>query len=373
MSVELQIRKNEKPSKCINCKVKALTGTWMIGSKNPMGGVEGTVFFKHVKCTEKEHLSQLFKSGGKGVSSIIGWDELDDEEAEEHEKTLRDLYDGKKRKAAPKAKKAPAAKKPKAVKEPKEPKEAKTKAPPKKKAKRDPNKPKAARSAYVFYAEATRPRCKEENPKATTQELMRLVADEWKKADDDDKAPFVVKATADKKRNKEEMKDYVPPEVDSDEEDAPAKKVKAKKDPNAPKRPTSSYFLYMKAVREQVKKDNPDVANKVSEIAKLLGAQWKAEDAETKKPYEDEAAVLKAQYVIEKAKYDEENPVEKKAPVKKASKKAAPKKAAAKKAAVVDASSGDEEEKGSANSDSDDSSDSDSDSDDDDDDSDAEE
>lgn len=53
--------------------------------------------------------------------------------------------------------------------------------------------------------------------------------------------------------------------MSSDEEnhyvydDAPKKRVKRKKkDPNAPKRPQSSFFLYSNAMRTSVKEENPD-------------------------------------------------------------------------------------------------------------------
>ena len=37
-------------------------------------------------------------------------------------------------------------------------------------------------------------------------------------------------------------------------------KKKAKKDPNAPKRPSSSYLFYVNANRAKVKEENPDMA-----------------------------------------------------------------------------------------------------------------
>ena len=50
---------------------------------------------------------------------------------------------------------------------------------------------------------------------------------------------------------------------DDDEDDveaSPKKKIKAKKDPKAPKRPQSAYFLFMNANRNRIKEENPDAA-----------------------------------------------------------------------------------------------------------------
>merc|ERR1711962_983155 len=62
---------------------------------------------------------------------------------------------------------------------------------------------------------------------------------------------------------------------DSDSEDeAPRqKKQKKKKDPNAPKRPTSAYFFFAGDVRPGIREENPDM--KITEVAKLIGAQWR--------------------------------------------------------------------------------------------------
>ena len=53
------------------------------------------------------------------------------------------------------------------------------------------------------------------------------------------------------------------PEDDDDDDDedlVPMKKKKAKKDPNAPKRAQSAYFLFMNSNRERIKEENPDAA-----------------------------------------------------------------------------------------------------------------
>ena len=52
------------------------------------------------------------------------------------------------------------------------------------------------------------------------------------------------------------------------------KKTKKTKLAGQPKRPMSSYFLWMNAERENIKKDNPGFT--IGEIAKKAGELWKA-------------------------------------------------------------------------------------------------
>jgi len=81
---------------------------------------------------------------------------------------------------------------------------------------------------------------------------------------------------------------------------SPAKKKK-KKDPNAPKRPLSSYMLYCQDHRKEVVNDNPK--EPVTEIAKILGKMWKKVGATEKKKFEKEAEKRKEKYTQEMKKY----------------------------------------------------------------------
>jgi len=80
------------------------------------------------------------------------------------------------------------------------------------------------------------------------------------------------------------------------------KKKGGKKDPNAPKRPRTSFMYFSQEARDDVKKDNPDIS--FGEIGKELGKQWKKMKAADKKKYDKLAEKDKARYEKEKAKYD---------------------------------------------------------------------
>lgn len=54
-----------------------------------------------------------------------------------------------------------------------------------------------------------------------------------------------------------------------------------RKDPDAPKKPLSSYMFYMAARRNAVASGNPEL--KFGDIARKVSEEWKALDAETKK------------------------------------------------------------------------------------------
>ena len=84
---------------------------------------------------------------------------------------------------------------------------------------------------------------------------------------------------------------------------AKALERKRKKDPNAPKRPQSSYFLWANddSTNAKVKAANPNA--KVTELASAKGVLWKAMADEEKKPFEAAAAKAKAEYEEAQAVY----------------------------------------------------------------------
>lgn len=86
------------------------------------------------------------------------------------------------------------------------------------------------------------------------------------------------------------MEDYVPAE---DPTEGGGKK-KQKKDPNAPKRNMSAYFLYSVHIRPTIKEENPDAS--FGDVARLISARFKSLSAKEKKIWEDKAAEDKERY-----------------------------------------------------------------------------
>lgn len=75
------------------------------------------------------------------------------------------------------------------------------------------------------------------------------------------------------------------------------------KDPKAPKRPPSGYFLFMGAARPMILKSNPALKSNVAEIGKACGEAWRQLSEAEKAPYTKKAAAAKAKYDKKNAKY----------------------------------------------------------------------
>jgi len=82
------------------------------------------------------------------------------------------------------------------------------------------------------------------------------------------------------------------------------KKRKKKKDPNAPKRNQSAFFLYSNATRADIKAAQPDLA--FGEIAKVISVNFKALPAEERAYWDEKAAADKERYQREMAAYRDE-------------------------------------------------------------------
>ena len=57
------------------------------------------------------------------------------------------------------------------------------------------------------------------------------------------------------------------------QESSGSKRTKAKKDPNAPKKPMTPFMLWLKDNRSKIKEDNPGIS--VIDVGKKAGVLWK--------------------------------------------------------------------------------------------------
>eukprot|EP00985_Skeletonema_marinoi_P013633 scaffold6789_cov206-Skeletonema_marinoi.AAC.17 len=222
----------------------------------------------------------------------------------------------------------------------------------KKKKKKDPNAPKNAKSAYLYFSSAKRDEIKAANPDATFGQIGKLLGEEWKKISDDDKVEFEEKAEEDKKRYKKEMEDYTPPSDDDDSDDGGGKKKakRAKKDPNAPKGPMNAYMLFANSVRAQVREENPDLS--MTEVSKEISQKYKSLDEVEMAKWKGKAGEAKEDYKKKLAAYEKSKPADEKKSEKKPSKKKPVKEKKEKKPEPKPASS-DSEDSGSYASSSD--------------------
>jgi hypothetical protein len=161
---------------------------------------------------------------------------------------------------------------------------------------KDPNKPKRAMSAFFCYSQAERPNVKENHPDASFGDVARILSAQYKALSDKDMKKYVKKAEQDKMRYQEEMKHYVPMDDPSG-----GKRKKAKKDPNAPKRNMSAYFLFSVHIRPSVKDENAEAS--FGDIARLISAKYKALKDGERKVWEEKAAEDKVRYQQEMEAY----------------------------------------------------------------------
>ncbi|ERE70075.1 high mobility group protein B1-like protein [Cricetulus griseus] len=73
------------------------------------------------------------------------------------------------------------------------------------------------------------------------------------------------------------------------------------KDPNAPKRPPSAFFLFCSEYRPKFKGEHPGLS--IGDVAKKLGEMWNNTAADDKQPYKKKAAKLKEKHEKDIAAY----------------------------------------------------------------------
>ncbi|EPQ13712.1 High mobility group protein B3 [Myotis brandtii] len=155
----------------------------------------------------------------------------------------------------------------------------------------DPKKPKGKMPAYAFFVQTCREEHKKKNPEVPVNfaEFSKKCSERWKTMSAKEKSKFDEMAKAYKVRYDQEMKDY-----------GPAKGGK-KKDPNAPKRPLSGFFLFCLKFHPKIKSTNPGVS--IGDVAKKLGEMWNNLSDSEKKLYNNKAAKLKEKYEKDVADY----------------------------------------------------------------------
>lgn len=155
---------------------------------------------------------------------------------------------------------------------------------------KEPGKPRGKMTAYAFFVQTCREEHKRTNPgeQVVFSEFSKKCAGRWKLMDGNDKRPFEDMAARDKLRWEEEMKHWTPADGRK------GKKQKRKKDPNAPKRPQTAFFLFCADRREALRQQFPDL--RIGDIAKKLGEEWGKCTGERREAYDATAKEQKELY-----------------------------------------------------------------------------
>ncbi|KAJ1124505.1 hypothetical protein NDU88_002956 [Pleurodeles waltl] len=157
------------------------------------------------------------------------------------------------------------------------------------------NKPRSKMSPFAFFVQACRAEIRRRHPDTpySLTELTRACTERWKITSARERAKFEDLADWDKCRYRHEMQYYICPERES--------RPRHKKDPEAPKRPMSAFFLFASEHRPQIRAAWPGLS--FPETAKKLGQKWSEQTPEARLPYELRAAKLKEKYDKDVAAY----------------------------------------------------------------------
>ena len=172
----------------------------------------------------------------------------------------------------------------------------------KEKKKKDKNAPKGAKSAYILFCSDERAQVKKDMPDIDSKGVLAELGKRWKALKDNDEDrynEFQVMAEKDKVRFKNEMKNYVQVENDTEDEDKINKKNK-----DAPKRSKTAYQMFCEEQKEAVKQDGFEGKEVIAELAK----RWKELESEDEDYFKD----LKTRAEKLKKEFQVANPVEEK-------------------------------------------------------------
>ena len=136
-------------------------------------------------------------------------------------------------------------------------------------------KQKRGRSAYTLYSsdKEVRDKVKTANPEANFGEISKILSKQWKELSEQAKTPYIQLSNVEKEKTLKEKLALKPP------------KTRAK----------SAYLHYSMdpKIRNLARKEHENIS--VTELAKILGAQWKKLDQKAKIPYQQAYETEKSQ------------------------------------------------------------------------------
>jgi len=129
-----------------------------------------------------------------------------------------------------------------------------------------PSPPKRFKSSYICFSIAMQDTVKAElGGSAKISDISKYMAEKWRALGEEDRAKWDEMARKDRERYEEEVALF-PGQM-------PRPKQRPKKDPNAPKRPMSSFLAFSQKYRGTVRQNDPTVSQK--DVSKRLSEMWK--------------------------------------------------------------------------------------------------
>jgi hypothetical protein len=192
----------------------------------------------------------------------------------------------------------------------------------KKRKKRDPTQPKKPLTAFFVYLSRRTERLKAKNPHLKHKEIIALAGRTFKELKPEARAVYEAAAKelaelyqkefAEWKANQPEQPEQ-PEEANPGEDVASSdkrdgKRKRKKRDENKPKRPLTSFFVFLNAAMPRLKQAHPEL--KHAELISKAAQEWKEKSERRKQKYIDQAAALKAQYDKDIQAYNIAHPAE---------------------------------------------------------------
>jgi len=141
-------------------------------------------------------------------------------------------------------------------------------------------KPRRNKSAFILFSIETRAKLKAQlGEDVNSNEMMVRLAEKWKNLDKDEKNRFQTEAKLDKERYQKEL--------DSFWKENPQELIQNRTKKNHVKKPCSAYALFLKEVKEEIKKDNPKM--KMADVLKIVSERWKQLNSQEKAKYNESA------------------------------------------------------------------------------------
>jgi len=160
---------------------------------------------------------------------------------------------------------------------------------------KDPNAPKRPLSGFFHFSNIGRAKVKAANPDFTVADISKELSRRWHALDEITRDMFEQMADSDKDRFRQEKAEYqMSPK-------GGYKQTRAKKDPNAPKRPLCGFMYFSNEERPKVRLENPGWG--VGEMGKELGRRWAEADPEVRQKYNEMANADKERFLVEKNEF----------------------------------------------------------------------
>lgn len=150
--------------------------------------------------------------------------------------------------------------------------------------------PKRPMSSYMLWMNDNRDRLQNDLGTKNIGTIGKEAGRQWREIGDEVKSEYEERAAELKREYEAELQKFLAAGG------VVSKKSKAKKDPNAPKKPLTTYMRWLQDNRQQIVASLPEGQQGVAAVAKAAGVQWKTVSEDEKRKYQDLVDAAKVEY-----------------------------------------------------------------------------